>query len=185
MRADFAVVLDACVLGNFAVCDLLLRLAETPRLYLPYWSEPILNEIQRVHSKLGWPEAISRSFRTEIARAFPDAEARGLDCCVCPDAINGKDRHVVQAALRVRAEVIVTFNLKDFPGEHLEPLDVRARHPSEFLLSLFAMEPLLVGRRLSEIARRKNSSVEAVLRNLNIHVPAFVEQFAESAGLVI
>jgi hypothetical protein len=35
MRADFKVVLDACVLANFGVCDLLLRLAERPRLYLP------------------------------------------------------------------------------------------------------------------------------------------------------
>jgi hypothetical protein len=33
MKADFRVVLDACVLANFGVCDLLLRLAERPRLY--------------------------------------------------------------------------------------------------------------------------------------------------------
>jgi hypothetical protein len=42
MRADFKVVLDACVLANFGVCDLLLRLAERPRLYLPRWSEELL-----------------------------------------------------------------------------------------------------------------------------------------------
>lgn len=47
MKADFPVVLDACVLANIRVCDLFLRLAEEPRLYLPYWSETILNETQR------------------------------------------------------------------------------------------------------------------------------------------
>lgn len=34
MQADFKIVLDACVLANIAVCDLFLRLAEKPRLFL-------------------------------------------------------------------------------------------------------------------------------------------------------
>lgn len=38
MRADFKVVLDACVLANYGVANLLLSLAEKPRLYLPVWS---------------------------------------------------------------------------------------------------------------------------------------------------
>ena len=33
------VVLDACVLANFSLCDTLLRLAEPPRLFEPKWSE--------------------------------------------------------------------------------------------------------------------------------------------------
>jgi restriction system protein len=32
MRADYRVILDACVLANHSVCDLLLRLSERPRL---------------------------------------------------------------------------------------------------------------------------------------------------------
>jgi len=31
MNANFRVVLDACVLANFGLCDLFLTLAETPR----------------------------------------------------------------------------------------------------------------------------------------------------------
>ncbi len=31
MRADYRVFLDACVLANHGVCDLLLRLSERPR----------------------------------------------------------------------------------------------------------------------------------------------------------
>lgn len=45
MIADFKVVIDACVLADFGVCDLFLRLAEKPRLFLPQWSEELLDEI--------------------------------------------------------------------------------------------------------------------------------------------
>lgn len=51
MIADYKVLLDACVLANFAVCDLYLRLAEHPRLLLPKWSEDILKEVCRTHVK--------------------------------------------------------------------------------------------------------------------------------------
>ena len=40
-----------------------------------------------------------------------------------------KDRHVIAAATLTRADVIVTFNLKDFPIEILKPLRLEARHP--------------------------------------------------------
>lgn len=50
------VVLDACVLANFSLCDTLLRLAEAPKLYEPKWSEQIIREtIWTLESKLGWP----------------------------------------------------------------------------------------------------------------------------------
>ena len=58
MNANFRVVLDACVLANFGLCDLFLTLAETPRLYQPVWSREILDEVQRTQvGKLGWPDA--------------------------------------------------------------------------------------------------------------------------------
>jgi hypothetical protein len=49
MRADFKVLIDACVLANFGVCDLMLRLAESPSLFLPVWSDEILAETRRTH----------------------------------------------------------------------------------------------------------------------------------------
>ena len=42
MRADFHVLLDACVMANQGVCDLLLSLAERPRLFVPHWSAQIM-----------------------------------------------------------------------------------------------------------------------------------------------
>lgn len=62
MRADYKVFMDACVLANFGVCNLLLRLSEKPRLILPHWSPEVLSEVRRVHEKLGWPEHLMESF---------------------------------------------------------------------------------------------------------------------------
>jgi hypothetical protein len=76
MNANFRVVLDACVLANFGLCDLFLTLADTPRLYQPVWNRGILDEVQRTQTgKLGWPEALSKSWREAIGRDLPDAGA--------------------------------------------------------------------------------------------------------------
>ena len=47
-----------------------------------------------------------------------------------------KDRHVPDAGVVADSEVIVTFNLDDFPPEACEPLGVAAIQPDEFLLDL-------------------------------------------------
>ena len=74
MNANFRAVLDACVLANFGLCDLFLTLAETPRLYQPVWNREILDEVQRTQvGKLGWPEAVSKSWREAVDSAFPEA----------------------------------------------------------------------------------------------------------------
>jgi hypothetical protein len=39
------------------------------------------------------------------------------------------DRHVLAAAIRGRADVIVTLNIRDFPGHVLAPYGIVAQHP--------------------------------------------------------
>ena len=51
------------------------------------------------------------------------------------------DRHVLAAAIRADAEVIVTFNLKDFPNNVLSSYNIEALHPDDFLLTLFDAAP--------------------------------------------
>ena len=58
-----------------------------------------------------------------------------------PDA---DDRHVLAAAIRGRASVIVTMNLRDFPAVVLAPFGIEARHPDEFVTSLLEIAPELV-----------------------------------------
>lgn len=74
------VVLDACVLANFSLCDTLLRLAESPRLFEPKWSEEIILEtIRTLESKLGWPRPLCVHFEGELRRNFGEAWISGHD----------------------------------------------------------------------------------------------------------
>ena len=60
MTGTLPVVLDACVLANFSLCDTLLRIAEPPRLYEPKWSDEIIRETTRtLESKLRWPSSLA------------------------------------------------------------------------------------------------------------------------------
>lgn len=42
-------------------------------------------------------------------------------------------RHVLASAIRSGADAIVTFNLKDFPADALQPFGIEAVHPDLFL----------------------------------------------------
>ena len=55
-----------------------------------------------------------------------------------PDA---NDRHVLAAAICARADVIVTFNLRDFPPDTLAPFGIEAQHPDEFISHLLDLDP--------------------------------------------
>lgn len=53
------------------------------------------------------------------------------------------DRHVVAAALRARADIIVTYNLKDFPSSIEERYGIIiAPHPDHFLSKIYDANPL-------------------------------------------
>jgi len=74
MRADCRAVLDACVLIPMPLADTLLRMAEEPRLYLPRWSQNIMDEVTRsLIAKWKMPADKARRREEEIRRHFPDA----------------------------------------------------------------------------------------------------------------
>lgn len=83
LTADYRVCVDACVLANYAVSDLLFRLAEKPRIYTPVLSALILDEVRRTHvEKLGWDEAIADSWQEAIRDSFPEAIAGGFETLI-------------------------------------------------------------------------------------------------------
>lgn len=61
-----------------------------------------------------------------------------IECLHLPDP---QDRHVLAAAIKGRADVIVTRNLRDFPPEALAPFEVEAQHPDAFIVQLIDLAP--------------------------------------------
>ena len=54
------------------------------------------------------------------------------------------DCHVLAAAVRCNASVIVTFNEKGFPASALAPYGVEAQHPDLFIDNLFDLDQAAV-----------------------------------------
>ncbi len=115
------VILDACVLANFSLCDTLLRLAEPPPLFEPKWSEEIIRETTRtLEFKLGWPSSLTAYLEAELRANFKEAWIMGYEPLLPLMTNDEKDRHVTAAAVHVKAPIIVTFNLRHFRSEHLD-----------------------------------------------------------------
>lgn len=132
------VAIDACVLYAMPLADTLLRLAEPALgLYEVTWSEESLEEMTRVFLKKNRPQAQAHHRADTMLRFFPDATIRKGERA--PSVIPLKDeadRHVIDAARAAGAEVIVTFNLSDFPEADLAPLNLHPMHPDAFLADL-------------------------------------------------
>jgi predicted nucleic acid-binding protein len=185
MQADFKVVLDACVLANAGLCDLFLRLAEPPRLYLPLWSADILDEVHRTQTtklKRPYPPELADYWREQVTRAFPEAEVSGYAKLVGLMTNHEKDRHVVAAAVKGGASLVVTFNLRDFGDADLQPWEIIACHPQDYLLTLHSMNPGVVVGKLAAIAQDDGRDLQDLLLHLGKSVPAFASRLLETLG---
>lgn len=132
---------------------------------------------------LHWPEDLIAYRREQITSNYPEAFIEGyepIEACVTNDP---KDRHVLAAAIRGKCEIIVTFNLKDFPAESLSSWQIEAHHPSKFLASLYSINQGLVVQRLHEIGAKLGRSINQVIELLAEPVPAFALQVASDIGI--
>lgn len=136
----FPALLDTCVLYPAYLCDTLLRLAET-EAYRPLWSADVLAELRRNLVDRGIPaDRVDRRI-IQMRRSFPDAMVVGYESLIDGMGNDPKDRHVLAAAVRANAEVVVTFNVRDFPETVLKPYDILAVHPDDFLLDQLDLYP--------------------------------------------
>lgn len=182
----FVALLDANVLYPIWLCDVLLSVAETEVFQLR-WSERILEEAER-NVKRNRPDAataaISRRFQ-DMRRSFPEAMVTGYETLEPVMANHPKDRHVLAAAVRGRADVIVTVNLDDFPPEACEPYDIDVQHPDEFLCNQWELDEELMTdvmeRRLEDYSNPPLSFAQ-FLQHLEPHIPQFC-QIVRSSGL--
>ena len=53
------------------------------------------------------------------------------------------DAHVIAAAIKDKADTILTYNSKDFPARVLEPLGIRAMTPDAFICELLGKDSAL------------------------------------------
>jgi predicted nucleic acid-binding protein len=79
------------------------------------------------------------------------------------------DRHVLAAAIRGRADVIVTANLRDFPQQIIEAFGIEAQHPDEFVIHLLHLAPALVvaaAREHRESLKKPAKTIQEYLKTL-------------------
>lgn len=165
-----AAVVDANVLVQRHVRDLLLHASSYGNLYDVRWSDAILEETYRTFLRLGRaPESQASAFIAALNREFPDALVTGYEPLVERVTNHPKDRHVAAAAVHVGAD-IVTFNLRGFRPANLAPLGIRAIHPDTFLIELFAAAPDAIADVLHDLLREH--------QYIRIATDAFLAQIA-------
>ncbi len=132
----FTCILDTNVIFPLWIRDLLLWFAHHD-LYTPKWSKHIFDEWLEVMKRKGVSETEAK-MRTDILNeAFPDALVKNYEPLIetlsLPDM---KDKHLLAAAIKTNANLIVTNNLKDFPEEYLASFGLSAKCADDFLTDI-------------------------------------------------
>jgi hypothetical protein len=170
--ASYTVIYDANVLYPSVLRDLLIRVAQA-RLVRARWTDRILDEVFDNLTK-NLPdldqEKLART-RTLMNDALPDVLVTGYEPLIevldLPDA---DDRHVLAAAIKVGAQMIVTNNLRDFPADRLAPWDIEARSADEFLHGMVDLAPKQVFgivQRMADVRTRPPMDMDQMLAALS------------------
>jgi predicted nucleic acid-binding protein len=136
------VLLDACVLYPTVLRSILIAVADAG-LFVPLWSPRILEEWARAARKIGpTGEAQARAEIALLRAAHPRAEGPAHAATErrlwLPDP---NDVHVLAAAIDAGADMLVTFNIKDFPRADLHAEGITLKNPDAFLYDLWCATP--------------------------------------------
>jgi hypothetical protein len=92
--------------------------------------------------------------------------------------LDPEDRHVLAAAIHVRASVILTYNRRHFPRRVVGQYGISAQHPDDFLLTVFKRFSTEVQEALEEVRARKTrpplSYADLLEKLANQQLPKFV-----------
>jgi hypothetical protein len=128
------------------------------------WIENLLlKEPNRVRSKLERTRDLMNSAVLDCLITGFEARIESLDL---PDL---NDRHVLAAAIHGKVDVIVTFNLSDYPGSILSIYGMEAQHPDAFVDGLIQADPdaiFAAVKRQRERLKNPPRSVEEFLATL-------------------
>lgn len=149
------------------------------RLFRARWSEDINNEwIQSLASKnTHYSRELLEDRKNDMNAALPQASVTGYEaltpCLSLPDE---DDRHVLAAAIVGRCDVIVTFNVDDFPASTLNCYGIEVQNPDEFLCYQYSLNETLFLSCIKRIrVRLRNPVISAdeyiaALRRCNLEV---------------
>ena len=167
----FVAVYDANVLYPWLLRDVLIRVAQRG-LVRARWTEQILDEtftsLRSNRPDLD-PERLTRTrelMNSSIRDVLITEYAPLIDAVSLPDP---QDRHVLAAAIRAHAQVIVTTNLQDFPAQELDKWDIEAKHPDEFLVDQFHLDAVslhMIIQQVSDATSRPPMTFSDVLDGL-------------------
>ena len=171
----FKALLDTNVIYPLVIRDLLFWFAYYD-LYTPKWSENICKEWKDVMLRKNVSEAEAQKRIGKANFAFPDALVKDyqplVDKLELPDV---DDRHVLAAAIKSNANVIVTQNLKDFPEEYLDQFGIVAKSADDFLTDIIDLNADLAIKAFRDmVLNRKNPATDEYevlesLRKLGLH----------------
>ncbi|MDR6393999.1 hypothetical protein ABIC71_000973 [Herbaspirillum seropedicae] len=183
-HSAFTALYDACVLYPAPLRDFLMCLGLCGA-FRARWSRTIHEEWKR-NLLINRPD-LSRAQldRTSdlMDRAIADSLVEGYEALIpglsLPDP---GDRHVLAAAIRCSASVIVTFNERDFPAQALAPYGIESQHPDEFIHNLLDLDAAAVAAAAQrQRARLKNPPLE-VDRYLDILLRQGLAQTVKALG---
>jgi len=159
----YTVLVDACSLVGVWQRNILLSLAEA-ELFRLRWSEKILNETEAALVKIFIKRGIAddRAVKQAAAavdamrRAYPDASVEDYSSFLeVSKALPDKgDYHVLAAALKTRASMLVTENLKDFPMSIVEPMNIEVKTADDFIADAVGLDLALAIGALSKMRAR-------------------------------
>jgi PIN domain len=184
----YTAFIDACSLAGTLRRNLLLTLAEA-EFFRVRWSVAVLDETQRaielICAKKGLADGGARALKARwgIEAAFADAVVADYDglLCVCGNLPDQKDAHVVAAALKTQASVIVTENLRHFPEHILSPLNIDARSADAFVADTIALDE---GRAVSAIRRMRERFKAPAMSAEDLSLKMEADGLIESADVL-
>lgn len=165
----FTAVLDTNVIYPIEIRDVLFWFAHYD-LFTVKWSKHIFDEWERVMKRKNIPfTEISK--RINLANlAFPDALVTNYESLIAGLSLpDEKDRHVLAAAIKTNANIIVTNNLKDFPNDYLATFGLSVKSADDFVVDIIDLNnetAIKAFRKLVSNRTDPNLDAHQVLNNL-------------------
>lgn len=163
----FTVVLDTNVVYPVIIRDVLFWFAYY-ELYTPKWSTHIFDEWKKVMTEKGVSEEESNKRISRANAAFPDALVKNYNGLIKHlDLPDMDDRHVLAAAIKTNANLIVTNNIKDFPEAYLQSFGLNAKTADDFITDLIDLNQEQALSAFKEMVLNKNNPKQDEFEVLN------------------